>query len=85
LSAGRRPLAIYRSCRAAQTSSQKKHGRAAARPYQKTLNKTALAKELFALSELAQAHGWSAEELLSAETKRREHQFRKEEQRKLQA
>jgi tetrapyrrole methylase family protein/MazG family protein len=74
-----------RRCRAAQTSSQKKHGRAAARPYQKTLNKTALAKELFALSELAQAHGWSAEELLSAETKRREHQFRKEEQRKLQA
>jgi hypothetical protein len=36
------------------------------------------------LAEFAQAHGWSAEELLSAETKRREHQFRKQERRKLQ-
>jgi tetrapyrrole methylase family protein/MazG family protein len=83
--AGRRPLAIYRSCRAAQTSSQKKHGRAAARPHQKKFTKTALANELFDLAELAQAHGWSAEELLSAETKRREHQFRKQERRNSQA
>jgi hypothetical protein len=37
------------------------------------------------LAKLAQVRGWSAEELLSAETKHREHQFRKQEQRKLQA
>ena len=79
--AGRRPLAIYRSCRAAQTSSQKKHGRAAARPYQKKFSKTALANELFDLAELAQAHGWSAEELLSDEIKKREHQLRQQEHR----
>jgi tetrapyrrole methylase family protein/MazG family protein len=72
-------------CRAAQTSSQKKHGRAAARPYQKKFSKTALAGGIFDLAELAQAHGWSAEELLSAETKRREHQFRKQERRNSQA
>jgi MazG family protein len=76
---------VGRRCRAAQTSSQKKHGRAAARPHQKKFTKTALANELFDLAELAQAHGWSAEELLSAEIKRREHQFRKQERRNSQA
>jgi MazG family protein len=80
-SVGRRPLAIYRSCRAAQTSSQKKHGCAAARPYQKKLNKTALANELFSLAELAQARGWSAEELLGGEIKKRERELRKQERR----
>jgi uncharacterized protein YabN with tetrapyrrole methylase and pyrophosphatase domain len=49
------------------------------------LAKTALARELFELAEFAQFRGWSAEELLSAETKRREHQFRKQEQRSSQA
>jgi tetrapyrrole methylase family protein/MazG family protein len=44
------------------------------------LTKTILAKELFDLANLAQARGWSAEELLSAETKRREQQFRRQEQ-----
>jgi len=77
--AGRRPLAIYRSCRAAQTSSQKEHGRAAARPYREKLTKAALANELFALAELAQAHGWSAEELLSEEIKKQERQLRRRE------
>jgi MazG family protein len=81
---GRRPLAIYRSCRAAQTSSQGKNGRTAARPYQKKLNKTALARELFDLAELAQACGWSAEELLSVEIKQRERRFRQQERRNLQ-
>ena len=76
---------VGRRCRAAQTSSQKKNGRAAARPHQKKFTKTALANELFDLAELAQAHGWSAEELLSAEIKRREHQFRKQERRNSQA
>jgi tetrapyrrole methylase family protein / MazG family protein len=41
--------------------------------------KTALARELFDLASLAQARGWSAEELLTAEIKRREHDFRKRE------
>jgi MazG family protein len=41
------------------------------------LSKTALAKELFELAALAQSRGWSAEELLSAETKQREQEFRR--------
>jgi MazG family protein len=39
-------------------------------------SKSALAKELFGLAELAQRQGWSAEELLSNEVKRREFAFR---------
>jgi MazG family protein len=70
---GGRPLAIYRSCRAAQISSQKK------------TSKTVLAKEFFDLAELAQWRGWSAEELLSVEIKRREYRFRQQERRNLQA
>jgi uncharacterized protein YabN with tetrapyrrole methylase and pyrophosphatase domain len=41
--------------------------------------KAALAQELFELASLAQARGWSAEELLSTETKKRERKFRKHE------
>jgi MazG family protein len=52
-------------------------GRAAARPYRKKPTKTALARELFDLAELAQRQGWSAEELLSDEAKRRERAFRR--------
>jgi uncharacterized protein YabN with tetrapyrrole methylase and pyrophosphatase domain len=47
----------------------------------KRRSKSALAKELFALAETAQAHGWSAEELLVDEVKRRERQLRAAEQR----
>jgi MazG family protein len=43
------------------------------------LSKTALAQELFELASLAQARGWCAEELLVAETKKREKIFRKTE------
>jgi MazG family protein len=82
--AGLFDLSVGRRCRAAQTSSQKKHGCAAARPYQKKSSKTALANELFDLAELAQAHGWSAEELLSAEIKKRERELRKRERRSSQ-
>ena len=39
-------------------------------------SKAALAKELFELAERAQRQGWSAEELLSDEVKRRESLFR---------
>jgi len=75
---------VGRRCRAAQTSSQGKDGRAAARPYQKKLNKTALARELFDLAELAQTQGWSAEELLGDEIRKRERRFRQQERRNLQ-
>ena len=43
------------------------------------LAKTVLARDLFDLAELAQARGWSAEELLGDEIKRREHHLRRRE------
>ena len=43
------------------------------------LTKPVLAKKLFDLAELAQRNGWSAEELLCAEIKRRERAFRRRE------
>ena len=43
------------------------------------LTKTALAKELFVLAELAQRNGWSAEELLRGETGKRERELRRRE------
>jgi len=45
------------------------------------LTKIALARELFDLAELAQACGWSAEELLSVEIQQRERRFRQQERR----
>jgi MazG family protein len=42
-------------------------------------NKRNLAKEIFELAEFAQSRGWSAEELLDAEIKKREEKFRTEE------
>jgi NTP pyrophosphatase (non-canonical NTP hydrolase) len=47
------------------------------------VGKSTLAKELFALVQVAQHHGWSAEELLTDEIKRREHQLRFKEVRTL--
>jgi MazG family protein len=55
------------------------HGRAAARPCQTNVGKTALAGKLFELAAAAQSRGWSAEELLTREIKRRERQFRRKE------
>jgi MazG family protein len=52
-------------------------GRAAARPCQKKASKASLAKEFFGLAAFAQSRGWSAEELLGGETKRREQAFRR--------
>jgi uncharacterized protein YabN with tetrapyrrole methylase and pyrophosphatase domain len=43
------------------------------------LTKTALAGELFGLASSAQARGWSAEELLAGELKKRERQWRRQE------
>jgi uncharacterized protein YabN with tetrapyrrole methylase and pyrophosphatase domain len=43
------------------------------------LTKSTMAKELFDLAELAQARGWSAEELLCAEIKQRETKLRRKE------
>ncbi len=45
------------------------------------LSKIALAQELFTLTELAQSKGWSTEELLRGEIKRRERVFRQREKR----
>ena len=42
-------------------------------------SKSALAKQLFGLAQEAQAHGWSAEELLCDEIKRRERELRRRE------
>jgi tetrapyrrole methylase family protein / MazG family protein len=41
------------------------------------ISRTNLGKKLFALAEFAQSRGWSAEELLSDEIKKREREFRK--------
>jgi tetrapyrrole methylase family protein / MazG family protein len=43
-------------------------------------SRSAIAKELFALAQVAQHHGWSAEELLDIEIKKRERSLRKLEQ-----
>jgi uncharacterized protein YabN with tetrapyrrole methylase and pyrophosphatase domain len=43
-------------------------------------NKSAVAKELFELAAYAQERGWTAEELLMGETKKRERNLRKREQ-----
>ena len=50
---------------------------AAGHQAKRKLTKTALAKELFELSAIAQARGWCAEELLTGEIKRRERQWRR--------
>jgi uncharacterized protein YabN with tetrapyrrole methylase and pyrophosphatase domain len=44
------------------------------------LTKSALAMELFELAAYGQSRGWTAEELLTGETKRRERRLRKREQ-----
>lgn len=48
---------------------------------QRKLGKAALAKELFLLTAVAQARGWSAEELLASEIKRQERELRRWEKR----
>ena len=49
-------------------------------PPKRKLAKAILAEELFELASLAQARGWSAEELLTTEIKKRERVFRKREE-----
>ena len=53
----------------------------AALPYQPAYNKRQLAEHLFALAQLAQERGLSAEELLRREIKRRERALRSTEKR----
>ncbi|HMP84787.1 MAG TPA: MazG family protein [Verrucomicrobiota bacterium] len=58
----------------------KKARKAKLLPATKSIRKTArarIARQLFALAAEAQSHGWSAEELLRAESKRREKELRK--------
>ena len=50
-----------------------------AKKLKRPLTKATLAKELFELAALAQARGWSAEELLTGEIKKREREFRRRE------
>ncbi len=47
------------------------------------LSKAAVANQLFALAENAQRHGWSAEELLAAEIKKRERNLRRSEMKRV--
>ncbi len=68
--------AAGRRCRAAGRAVHPESFRDRTRPYRKKTSKTALARELFGLAELAQRHGWSAEELLSGEVKRQERRLR---------
>ena len=49
----------------------------------KKLSKALLAQQLFELTAYAQAKGWSAEDLLSAETRKRERQWRNQERRSI--
>ena len=66
---------------ASQTSSRTIRDAGGTRPYQKPTSKSAIAKKLFELALEAQAHGWSAEELLCDEIKRRETELRQRESR----
>ena len=66
---------------ASQTSSPKNQGRGGTRPSQMPSSKSAIAQQLFALARAAQSRGWSAEELLCAEVKKRECNFRRREKR----
>jgi nucleoside triphosphate diphosphatase len=52
---------------------------AAGEKSKRKFSKTNLAKELFELTSFAQLRGWSAEELLAGEIKKRERQFRRRE------
>lgn len=48
-------------------------------PSKRRMTKTVLSAELFELTALAQTNGWSAEELLTAEIKKRERELRRQE------
>lgn len=65
---------LVKKARKAKLLDQPK-GKSAARA------KNEIAKQLFELTQLAQGQGWSAEELLRAETKKRERELRKAERR----
>ncbi len=65
----------------ASQTSRKKRDAGGTRPYQARSSKSAIAQGLFALAQQAQAHGWSAEELLCDEIKRRETELRRRESR----
>jgi uncharacterized protein YabN with tetrapyrrole methylase and pyrophosphatase domain len=61
--------------------ARKAHLASAPAAAKRKLTKTALAKELFELTSLAQARGWSAEELLAGENKKQERAWRRQEKR----
>jgi len=61
------------------TASQTKQsrGRGGTRPSQEKASKAAIARQLFALTQEAQRHGWSAEELLGVESAKHEKNWRR--------
>lgn len=64
---------------ASQAQSTRSQGRGGTRPSRAKASKVAIAKQLFALTQEAQRHGWSAEELLGDEIKLRETELRRAE------
>lgn len=60
----------------------RKAGLVRTRPPRRRVSKDALAKQLFALAENAQQHGWSAEELVRSESLKQEGAWRKAEARR---
>jgi uncharacterized protein YabN with tetrapyrrole methylase and pyrophosphatase domain len=62
---------LVKKARKAKLLPESKRGR--------KVSKSVLAKQLFALAQEAQRHGWSAEELLCDEIKRCEHELRQSE------
>jgi len=65
--------------RGSEQSRDRKGAVVGNRARRRRLSRSGLAKALFDLAAAAQAHGWSAEELLSAEIKKRERELRKKE------
>ena len=51
------------------------------KPSRRTLGRAQLGKQLFELARYAQSQGWSAEDLLRTETRRREGEWRRRERR----
>lgn len=76
LKAGLLAHAVNKPNRPTRKTLRAKRGPAETKSRQRRVSKAGLAGQLFALTQEAQGYGWSAEELLSDEIKRRERQWR---------
>jgi MazG family protein len=65
--------------RAEKLLKKARRAKLAPEPPRRKMHRAELGKQLFELARLAQGKGWSAEELLRAETRRRERAWRKRE------